>query len=175
MPEVASEEEGPPFGGQASVNYADSLWQAMNNARLVGPDAVQTVPYQGQEPHGAVLETLYGEVSVGGIAGVAGHEGQVIVKRNYMGEDITNAKVAKDRDRYLASVTVMFKREPGYDPEHNDWFWVKYEPDGSVASDEQGMKLAGRVAKGQDEGCIACHSEQKDNDYQYNKSDFINE
>ncbi|MFA9462430.1 cytochrome P460 family protein [Thiohalorhabdus methylotrophus] len=175
LPEIATEEQGPPYGGQASVNYADSLWIAMNNARLVGEDAFHTVPYEGQEPHGAVLETLYGEVSAGGIAGVAGHRGQVIVKRNYTGEDITNAKVAESPGEYLDSITVMFKREEGYDPAHNNWFWAKYEPGGTVATSEEGVKLAGRVAKGEEKGCIACHAQQKENDYQFNKSDFINE
>ncbi|HKJ88474.1 MAG TPA: cytochrome P460 family protein [Gammaproteobacteria bacterium] len=174
MPQIASEKEGPPYGGQASVSYAQSLWNAMNNARLVGDQAIHTVPYAGQEPHGAVLEALYSKVSVGGIAGVAGHEGKVIVKKNYNGDGITNEKVANHPAKYLSSITVMFKREAGYDPEDNNWFWAKYKPDGTVATDDQGMKLAGRVAKGTGQGCISCHSKHRDTDFQFNKSDFVN-
>jgi len=165
---VAAYAGSPPFGDPASVKYADALWQKMERSDFVGDGAIKTVPYEGQHPHGAVLETLYGEVTVDG------HTGELIVKRNYGGEGITNAKVANNREKYLGAVTVMFKRESGYDPANNDWFWVKYKPDGSLATNPKGMKLAGRVAKGADKGCIACHSSQEDNDFQFNTTEFIN-
>ena len=58
----------------------------------------------------------------------------------------------------MEAVTVMFKREAGYDPENKDWFWVKYAPDGSIMKNPKAMSLAGRVAKGNmKQGCIACH------------------
>ncbi len=165
---VAAYAGSPPFGDPKSVKYADALWKKMERADFVGDGAIKTVPYEGQHPHGAVLETLYGEVSV------KGHTGELIVKRNYGGEGVTNAKVANNRAKYLGAVTVMFKRGSGYDPENNNWFWVKYKPDGSLATNPKGMKLAGRVAKGADKGCIACHSSQKDNDFQFNTTEFIN-
>ena len=28
--------------------------------------------------------------------------------------------------KYLKAVTIMFKRESGYDPKNGDWFYVKY-------------------------------------------------
>ena len=37
------------------------------------------------------------------------------------------------------------------------WFWAKYKKDGSIDKNPKGAKLAGRVAKGKDAGCIACH------------------
>jgi hypothetical protein len=67
--------------------------------------------------------------------------------------------------RYLAAVTVMVQREAGYDPDNNDWFWVKYKPDGEIDKNPKGIALAGRVAKGMDSGCIACHAEAQNNDY----------
>lgn len=51
-------------------------------------------------------------------------------------------------DSTLAAVTVMYEQE-GYDLEHNDWYGVKYMPDGSVANEG---KAEGRVP-----GCIQCH------------------
>ncbi len=51
----------------------------------------------------------------------------------------------------------MFKREKGYDTENKDWFWVKYKPNGSLHMNPKKMKLAGRIARGADKGCIACH------------------
>ena len=51
----------------------------------------------------------------------------------------------------------MFKRKKGYDPENLDWFWAKYKKDGTIDKNPKGMSLVGRVAKGADTGCIACH------------------
>lgn len=158
-----------PFGDPDSVAYSQDLWAALEEASLAGDGAINTVPYTGQHPHGAVLETLYSEVTVNG------HAGEVIVKRNYGGEGITNAKVANNRGKYLKAVTVMFKREAGYDPDNNDWFWVKYKPDGSLHTNPKDMKLAGRVAKGMNAGCIACHSGMRANDFQFNITEAINE
>ena len=52
----------------------------------------------------------------------------------------------------------MAKREVGFDSENADWFWVKYKADGSLYQNEKNMKLAGKIAKGETKGCIACHT-----------------
>ena len=49
-------------------------------------------------------------------------------------------------------------RDAGYDPENKDWFWAKYLPSGELDKNPNGMQLAGRVAKGAEVGCIACHT-----------------
>jgi hypothetical protein len=59
----------------------------------------------------------------------------------------------------------MVQREAGYDPENNDWYWVKYSPAGGVEKNEEGTALAGRVAKGAGQGCIACHASARGGDY----------
>jgi hypothetical protein len=135
----------------------------MAKAGLAGSSAKADTPYKGQAPHGAILETITSEVTVGG------HKGKVIVKRNYGGKDLTMDAVKADRAKHLKAVTVMFKREAGYDKDNNDWFWVKYKPDGSLHTNPKGMMLAGRVMKGKDKGCIACHSAVKSNDYVFGK------
>lgn len=152
----------PPFSGPANVKYASQLWSALEKASLVGPGAVQSTPYEGQEPHGAVLVVLEQNVSVGGHTGVA------IVKNNFGGEGVSKETVANDPGKYLASVTVMYQREQGYDPDHQNWFWAKYNPDGTLAANPKGMKLAGRVAKGAQKGCIACHDLAPGDDYIFN-------
>jgi cytochrome c peroxidase len=38
-------------------------------------------------------------------------------------------------------------------------------PDGSLDENDNGMAMAGRVAKGADKGCIACHAKAKGDDY----------
>ncbi|MCP5114093.1 MAG: cytochrome P460 family protein [bacterium] len=149
----------PPFGDKTDVAYSKALWRALNKKNLVGAGAVNTVPQPGQTPHGMVIETLFDNVKV------KGHSGQVVVKRNYGGPDVTPSKVSANRGQYLKAVTVMFKRESGFDPDNGDWFWAKYLPDGSLDKHPKGMLLAGRVAKGMKEGCIACHTAAGGGDY----------
>ena len=142
-----------PAGGPDSVAYAAKIWAAINKANLIGDGMIITTPYEGTEPHGLILETMDTKVTV------AGHTGMVVVTRNYGPKGVTTEQVVNDPQKYLAAVTVMFQREKGYDSENYDWFWVKYKPDGSLFTNPTGMKLAGRVMKGSDKGCIACHTQ----------------
>ncbi len=156
---VSAQMMKPPFGDKKDIAYSQALWKAVGKQSLVGHGAVNTVPYPGQSPHGMVIETLFDSITV------KGHRGQVIVKRNYGGPDVTPSKVTASRGQYLKAVTVMFKRESGYDSDNGDWFWAKYMPDGSLDKNPKGMPLAGRVAKGMDQGCIACHKAAAGGDY----------
>lgn len=152
-------EMAPPFGGPANVAYASVLWQRMAEARLVGRNAIWSKPYEGQEPHGAILTTLETTLAI------EGHSGAVWVKSNYVGEGVSIDAVANDPSRFLDSVTAMYRREAGYDPDNANWFWAKYNPDGTLQANPKGMRLAGRVAKGADAGCIACHRTAPGGDY----------
>lgn len=140
-----------PFGGDADVNYARNLWQTMTDAGYAGTDGFMSRPYIGQHPHGAILDTIEGMIALDGKLHA------IIVKRNYGGEGVSIANVANDPAKYLQAVTVMLKR-PGYDPETRDWFWAKYKADGSLDTNPDGVMLAGKVAKGKPQGCIACHT-----------------
>ncbi|GAB4387926.1 hypothetical protein [Albidovulum sp.] len=140
-----------PFGSDADAAYAQKLWDAMQAARLVGPDMIRAKPYEGTDPHGMMLETFYTKATIDG------HTGDLVVKRNFGPAGVTESEVLRDPAGHLGAVTVMFRREAGYDPEDKDWFWVKYLPDGSLDKTPNGMRMAGQVAKGMDTGCIACH------------------
>ena len=142
------------FGTDADASYAADLWATMEDGRLVGANALYGFPYEGIDPHGALLETFYTKATVGG------HTGTLIVKRNYGPVEID--QVIGNPTEHLAAITVMFRREAGYDADNQDWFWVKYLPDGSLDKNPKGVSLAGRVAKGADVGCIACHSGDPD-------------
>lgn len=145
--------QSAPFGGEEDVAYAAELWAAMKELRLAGDNAIDSFPYEGQEPHGAILETFHTTLELDG------HSGHLSVKRNYGPAGISIEEVSNDPDEHLDAITVMFQREDGYDPDHGNWYWVKYLPDGSLDKNPAGMQLAGRVAKGNDEaGCIACHT-----------------
>ncbi|MBU2532079.1 MAG: hypothetical protein KKB37_05035 [Alphaproteobacteria bacterium] len=143
--------KGQPFGGDADVAFAGQLWTAMKEANLVGVDRIVSRPFQGNEPHGSIQQVLDTRISVGGEAG------RVIVKANHGGEEAGVDTVHRNPNKFLAAYTVMFKKPEGYDPENQNWFWVKYTTDGQLDTNPKGMKLAGRVAKGTNQGCIACH------------------
>jgi len=158
---TAIAQDTPPFGQPEDVAYAAALWSALDRDRLVGAQKVLSMPYEGNPPHGAMLEYLERQLRVGETLN------RVIVKNNYAGEDLDRQQVLASPQEYLASVTVMYRREEGYDPENQNWFWAKYNPDGSLQTNPKGVSLAGRVAKGMDQGCIACHSAAPGGDYVY--------
>ena len=147
-----------PFGTKSDVAYGkDQLWKALLAANLVGEESTRPVPYKGTPPHGKFLETLFAEVEING------EERYVIVKMNYGGPGITRSKVVNERDKYLKWITVMVKRENGFDPAHKNWFWAKFAPNGqSFDKAPNGLQLVGKV-----KGCIACHSLADGGNYVY--------
>ena len=124
----------------------------MSDQLLVGENSIKVRPFEGNEPHGAIQEVLATTTTIDG------HTGRLLVKRNHGGkEDLSVEEVYDNPTKNLVAITIMFKREAGYDEENKDWFWAKYLPDGTLDKNPKGMQLAGRVAKGADTGCIACH------------------
>jgi len=154
-----------PFGNPDDISFAQKLWHKMTDSRLVGKNAFRPMPYETAPPHGNLVETLDGMMEMNGRNGI------VIVKKNFgergktTVEDISD--VIDNPGKYMTSITVMFKREKGYDPESKDWFWAKYTPAGKLMKNPKGMALAGRVAKGSDKACIACHSNAPGGDFVY--------
>ena len=100
---------GAPFGNKADLEYAATLWSALETKGLVGANPIYSKPYAGTEPHGFVLETLEAKVTVGK------HNNWAVVKRNYGPAGISTETVSNEREKHLKAVTVMFKRESGYD------------------------------------------------------------
>ena len=149
---TATAQDMMPFGTDHDIEYAALLWDVMNASNLAGPNSIQTYPYEGIAPHGMMLQTFYSTGTING------HTGDLIVKRNYGPEGVSEDEVLMDPSKHLGAITVMFRREAGYDDDNQDWFWAKFLPDGSLDKNAMGGSLAGRVAKGMDEGCIACHS-----------------
>jgi len=61
-------------------------------------------------------------------------------------------------------ITVM-QRSKGYDPEHGDWYYAKYMPDGKIAitpPEMKSMPVAGKFMT-----CIECHSGAGGNDFAF--------
>lgn len=153
---LAGSASAQEFGTDDDAAYAATLWEAMVALRLAGDGMIRGFPYEGIEPHGLMLETFYTEAEVNG------HKGTLIVKRNFGPEGVEVDQVLADPATHLGAYTVMFQREEGYDADNQNWFWVKYLPDGALDMNAGGMRLAGRVAKGAEQGCIACHSGEDD-------------
>lgn len=144
------------FGGSSDVSFAEKAWTAMQGYT---DWPMRSGVYPGSSPHGKFLRLYYNMIEV------EGKHYHVIIKDNYGGEDATQKKISRSPDKYLAAVTIMLHREKGYDPEHMNWFYVKYAPDGGIMENPKGIALAGRVAKGTNQGCIACHANAAGGDY----------
>lgn len=125
----------------------ESIWE-----RITGDTdytAYEYMPEQvgmkkGQAPHGAFHKIFTNDIFCDElpIQSKTAPYGSIIVKENY------------SQDKILGALTVMVKVKD-FNPKHNDWFWVKYSPDGKALSPENGKP----------EGCITCHSGKNDNDY----------
>jgi hypothetical protein len=152
-----------PYGSPDDIAYAEDVWEAMTGLRLAGENQLHGRFYPGSEPHGYVLETFDTKMSI------QGTERRVLIKRNYGPEGVAPETVAVSPEGHLESVTVMIKRDSGYDTQNLDWFWVKYLPGGAVAKDTMGVSQAGRLHKGSDLGCIACHSAAPGGDYLFTR------
>jgi hypothetical protein len=154
--------EGEPvmqmaFGHESDVALADSLWGIISDEESgyltwKSWGNVDVEMTEGQSPHGAFLKTYVSPDAAPDPTSIP--FGAIIVKENYM------------EDKTLGPVTGMWRIE-GYDPDNFDWFWAKYLPDGTLDKNPMGVSLAGRVAKGSDKGCIACHSQAKGDDFAF--------
>ncbi len=153
---ACSQEAAAVFGGPDDVTFAETLWAGMEGYR---DWPLSSGVYEGASPHGAFLRMHYNMVLVDGVPY------HVIIKDNFAGEGATIEGVEAAPMEHLAAVTVMVQREAGYDEDTGNWYWVKYDADGTVSTNDAGMKLAGRVAKGANQGCIACHTGAGGGDY----------
>ena len=96
----------------------------------------------GNGVHGELI-TVY--VSDDALSAIENNEGvmpngSIILKEGYSSEG------------ELREIVLMQKVD-GFDPEHNDWYWAAYSPDGDV------------LTEGSQPACYNCHSRVKDNDY----------
>ena len=109
-------------------------------------------PYPGESPHGAFLKMYLNRKAVGNFKELP--HGSILVKENY-GKDA----------KTLMAVTVMYRAQKGYDPKNFDWYWVKYNADGTVARtppDKGSKPISGRF-----QSCISCHGEAGGGDFAF--------
>lgn len=134
--ETAPEEE--ILSGEALYTYVTEEDNYKNWDLLPGTTELTV----GNGPHGAFVTIYASDDAVSAIeenAGVMPYN-STILKENY------------NSDEELVAVTLMHKVE-GFDPEHNDWYWLVYDANGTIQ------------AEGSVESCYDCHSQRADNDY----------
>lgn len=103
---------------------------------------------EGEAPHGEFVRSYANKTATDDPKGLP--YGSILVTENYE----KDKKTVKD-------ITVMY-RSKGSDPQHGDWYWLDYRPDGGIArtTAKAGNKaIAGKVAS-----CIECHSKAKGRD-----------
>lgn len=104
---------------------------------------------EGRSPHGDFMQTYANKAAIDSPDALP--YGAIVVSENY----------EKDK-KTLKGITVMY-RVKGTDPQHNDWYWLKYLPNGAIArtSEKEGKKpIAGKVAS-----CAECHSKAGGKDF----------
>lgn len=86
------------------------------------------------------------------------------MKRNYGPEGVTVEEAEANPGEHLDAITVMFQRA-GFNPDNDDWFWVKYLPDGTLDLVGE-TQMAGNVG-----GCIGCHADAPGGDWIFIETD----
>ena len=154
------------FAQENSKPFEKRFWQFLigNNYKNWAPAPGQDGEfYNGRTPHGSLQKLYINRLAAGDVKGLKA--GSVLVLENYLS------------DKSLKSISVMYRTE-GYNPKANDWFWVEYNPDGSVAEkigtmtpDESATimltsatssRLAGKATS-----CIDCHRKAAGSDYAF--------
>ena len=139
---------------RAPASFESKFWVYLQSVQYQNwaPAAGQGLDaYPGVSPHGAFLKMYLNRIAAADPKNLP--FGSIIIKENY----------GKDK-KTLMAVTVMY-RVKDYDPDHKDWYWVKYNPDGTVARtppDKGSKPIAGKF-----KSCIDCHAKAAGDDYYY--------
>lgn len=144
--------EEASFGTTFDLRQADSLWMAIE-----GHEAWPSFPGQegvqpGNSPHGA-FQSFHLNTTAAANPEALDYE-SIIVKRNF----------ATAEDTVPVAITVM-KRIVNYSPDENDWFYAKYDSDGNVDLNPEGVPLAGAVGRDDNTACVGCHATAPGGDY----------
>ena len=152
---------------ESAKPFEARFWQFLmgNNYKNWAPAPGQDGDfYSGQVPHGALLKMYINRSAASDVAGL--QVGSLVVLENYRS------------DRSLKSISVMYRTE-GFNPAANDWYWIEYNPDGTVVEDmstEQAQAGAGEVIlasaestkmMGKASRCINCHGQAGGSDFAF--------
>ncbi len=149
------ESRRPPTTAQFAATFWNFLnnpktpykkWGSPGKADFQGP---REVPKGVATPHGNVGQSFVNNIANRDLKGLPMNS--VFAREEYA-----------DDGKTLRFISVMY-RSKGFDPKHSDWYYLLYNPDGSLVKTRtaQGEKMvAGRV-----QSCIDCHQKAKGNDF----------
>jgi hypothetical protein len=146
----AHAQSGTRVGKQAHYDVLWSWLQKSNYQRWNGGDGHAPDFQEGESPHGALIKTYVSGVAATNLKDLP--NGSVLVKENY------------SPDKKLMAITVM-QRSKGFDPEHGDWYYAKYMPNGQIDKTPPEMKsmpIAGKFMM-----CTQCHSGAGGDDFAF--------
>ncbi|MEM7312798.1 MAG: cytochrome P460 family protein [Planctomycetota bacterium] len=134
-------------------SFESDLWSYLERTKYQywspGPGETDGF-YNAQDPHGPFVKKYINRKAAGNMGELP--SGSILVTENF------------NPNRTLNAITVMFKVE-GYNPDASDWYWIAYNPDGTVARTSEAtgkVPVAGAV-----ESCINCHKRAEGGDYTY--------
>jgi hypothetical protein len=104
---------------------------------------------KGASPHGAFVRLYANGVAAADPKGLP--YGSIVVLEDYTADQ-----------KARTGINILY-RVKGYDPKNGDWYWMKYNENGSVvrtSPQEGGQPIAGRAL-----ACIECHRKAGGNDF----------
>jgi len=129
--------------------HVHDLWERMQGYESWGQvDGWDGVLFSLDGTHGEYVQIWANGVALDDLENLP--EGSIVVKEGYSDE----------AGEELNAITVMERREPGYDPENGDWFWGRFRADGTPTH-------AGRVGF-----CADCHASDTTGDFSFVNDDF---
>jgi hypothetical protein len=147
-PEPVPDPVGPPPPTRADAAVIWDYLQASEYSRYWEPCGIRDLGiHPGRKPHGPLVRNAANDTAgAGRPLKDPMPVGSVIALQNYTVQP------------HLYSIDVMAKL-PGYRAETNDWYFVRFAPDGEVmVSDAEAM----RRAREEERGCIHCHAHTAD-------------
>jgi len=154
QPSATAQDPKPKSKEETSASFEARFWGFLQSVQYHNwaPGPKQGLePFRGTSPHGTYLKMYVNRAAAADPKSPP--HGSIVVLENY----------GKDKARLLF-ITAMY-RVKGYDPEHNDWYWVKYNPDGTVARTTPGT--GSKPIAGKFKACIDCHARAKGGDFFY--------
>jgi hypothetical protein len=138
-------------GKTSAADFADYQgWTKVNTETITGDvTAMLGSAHEGNKGFREVYVNAAGEAVALGRAAYPFPEGTVVVKESY--KDSGGSKGA------LANLTIMAKRESGYDSDNGDWEYI-------MASPSQSVQMQGKLTM-----CSDCHAAAFDSDYVFTK------
>ena len=141
--------EGQQEDATPADAYSDYMnWTKVNQETITGDDTGVLGPaHKGAKGFREIYVNDIGKATAYGEAAYPYPMGTVILKESYKG----NGGVKGE----LGDITIMIKREDGYDPDNGNWEYV-------MANDELKVANQGKIGM-----CIGCHSAGSSKDFTF--------